>query len=247
MKKLNVLAVSAMVMVGITFTSCFSKKAVSVKTDYSEDAVSLKTEIDSVSYIIGAIYGQGLREQTKQYPGTPGNMDALIAGFLKAAKGDSIHLGMDMQESQSFANNYFQNAQMRAAEVAKEEADKFLAENKTKSGVITTASGLQYKVITEGTGPKPAYTDTVKIHYHGTLANGEVFQSTVQQGEPAEIPISIVIPGWQEGVQLMPVGSKYIFWISPELGYGMTPPPNSPIKPNSVLVFEVELLEIVKK
>jgi FKBP-type peptidyl-prolyl cis-trans isomerase FkpA/FKBP-type peptidyl-prolyl cis-trans isomerase FklB len=233
MKNLSLLAILAMVIVGIAFSSCDSKKS-----------VSLKSDIDSVSYIIGASYGQGLKEQIKQYP-VPGNINALIDGFTNAANGDSIYLGMDMQEAQTFANTYFQNLQTRVAEETKAEGEKFLEENKTKSGVITTQSGLQYKVITEGTGIKPSAEDTVKVHYKGQLLDGTVFDSSLERGEPVSFPLNGVIRGWTEGVQLMPVGSKYLFWIPADLAYG----PQSPsqlIKPNSTLEFEVELLEVKK-
>jgi len=215
----------------------------SATTD-SNQSVQLKRDIDSVSFIIGSLYGQGLREQTKQFPGSPIQMDALIEGFVRAAKGDSIFLGLDADEAEMFVNNFFQKIQIRMEEESKVEAGKFLSENKGKSGVITTASGLQYKVIKEGTGAKPKAEDMVKIHYHGTFLNGEVFQSTVEQGEPVELPTGDLISGFSEGLQLMAVGSKYIFWIPIELGYYNVP--NHPHN-NKFLIFEVELLEIVSK
>ena len=236
MKKFSVLAMSAVVTMGVSFTSCESKKS-----------VSLKSDIDSVSYIVGASYGQGLKEQIKQYPINPGNVDALIEGFVNAAKGDSVYLGMNMQEAQVFVNTYFQALQTRVAENNKAEGDKFLAENKTKSGVITTESGLQYKVITEGTGAKPTASDVVKVHYVGKDLSGREFDSSVSRGEPAQFPLQNVIRGWTEGVQLMPVGSKYIFWIPGELAYGEQGQPNAGIQPNATLEFEVELLDIVKQ
>lgn len=236
MKKISVLAMSAVVTMGVSFTSCESKKS-----------VSLKSDIDSVSYIVGASYGQGLKEQIKQYPINPGNVDALIEGFVNAAKGDSVYLGMNMQEAQVFVNTYFQALQTRVAENNKAEGDKFLAENKTKSGVITTESGLQYKVITEGTGAKPTASDVVKVHYVGKDLSGREFDSSVSRGEPAQFPLQNVIRGWTEGVQLMPVGSKYIFWIPGELAYGEQGQPNAGIQPNATLEFEVELLDIVKQ
>ncbi|MDR1525488.1 MAG: FKBP-type peptidyl-prolyl cis-trans isomerase [Tannerella sp.] len=234
MKKFSFLAITAVVMTGIAFSSCDSKKS-----------VSLKSGLDSVSYIIGASYGNGLKENIKTFPGSPGNVDALVAGFVNAAEGDTIHLGMDMQAAQAYVQEYFQNAQTRLAEETKAEGDKFLEENKTKSGVITTLSGLQYKVITEGTGIKPAAEDTVKVHYTGKLLDGTKFDSSVDRGEPATFPLNGVIRGWSEGVQLMPVGSKYIFWVPADLAYG-TQSPSQLIKPNSTLEFEVELLEVTK-
>ena len=122
----------------------------------------------------------------------------------------------------------------------------WLAANAKKAGVKTTASGLQYEVMREGTGPKPVATNTVKVHYHGTTTDGKVFDSSVQRGEPVEFPLNNVIPGWTEGVQLMSVGSKYKFYIPGNLAYGAKPPQGSGIAPNATLIFEVELLEIVK-
>jgi hypothetical protein len=120
----------------------------------------------------------------------------------------------------------------------------FLAENGKKAGVTTTASGLQYEVLKQGTGAKPAATDTVKVHYEGKLLDGTVFDSSVQRGEPVSFPLNRVIPGWTEGVQLMTVGSKYKFVIPSELAYGDQGA--GPIPPHSVLQFEVELLSIEK-
>jgi FKBP-type peptidyl-prolyl cis-trans isomerase len=130
------------------------------------------------------------------------------------------------------------------AEKNKADGDKFLAANKTKPGVKTTASGLQYQSMTEGKGAKPAATDTVKVHYVGTLLDGSKFDSSIDRGEPAQFPLNGVIAGWTEGLQLMPVGSKYKFWIPGNLAYGDRGRPG--IEPNAMLTFEVELLEIVK-
>lgn len=126
----------------------------------------------------------------------------------------------------------------------KEEGEAFLAQNKLKEGVITTESGLQYEVLTEGKGPKPSATDRVKVHYHGTLINGTVFDSSVERGEPITFGLNQVIAGWTEGVQLMSVGSKYRFYIPQELGYGNRAAGQIP--PYSTLIFEVELLGIEK-
>ena len=121
---------------------------------------------------------------------------------------------------------------------------EFLEANKSKEGVVTLASGLQYQVLVEGTGAKPSATDTVKCHYHGTLINGTVFDSSVQRGTPAKFPLNMVIKGWTEGVQLMPEGSKWRFFIPADLGYGNRQV-SAQIGPNSALIFDVELLEIV--
>ncbi|MBE2211624.1 MAG: FKBP-type peptidyl-prolyl cis-trans isomerase [Xanthomonadaceae bacterium] len=127
------------------------------------------------------------------------------------------------------------------------EGTKFLAENGKKPGVVTTASGLQYQVISEGKGPKPGAGDAVKVKYKGTLLDGKEFDSTeAHGGEPAVLPLDRVIPGWAEGIRLMPVGSKYKFWIPSNLGYGEQVPPGAPFPPNATLVFDVELVDIVK-
>jgi FKBP-type peptidyl-prolyl cis-trans isomerase FklB len=141
--------------------------------------------------------------------------------------------------------NYIEKAKADKASVAKKEGLAFLAENKTKPGVVTTASGLQYIVIKEGTGPKPTAADRVKCDYEGRLLDGTVFDSSVKQGHPIEFAVGGVIKGWTEALQLMSVGSKYRLFIPSDLGYGdqqMGPD----IKPGSTLIFDVELLDIVK-
>ena len=122
--------------------------------------------------------------------------------------------------------------------------EKFLEENKKNKDVLVTESGLQYIILSKGTGPKPNATSKVKVHYHGTTPYGEVFDSSVDRGEPITFGLNQVIKGWTEGVQLMPVGSKFKFFIPQELAYGANPQPGSAIKPYMPLVFEVELLEI---
>lgn len=121
----------------------------------------------------------------------------------------------------------------------------FLLKNKTNKDVVETESGLQYKVITLGTGVKPQATDEVKVHYHGTTIDGTVFDSSIERGEPIVFPLNGVIPGWTEGVQLMPVGSKFIFYIPSELAYGEQGAGNGAIKPGATLIFEIELLGIM--
>ncbi len=155
---------------------------------------------------------------------------------------------LDETTAQGFIMGYMQK---RQADQMKEmygknidAGEKFLAENKAREGVTETASGLQYEVITMGTGEKPAAEQTVKVHYTGTLLDGTKFDSSVERGEPAEFGVNQVIPGWQEAIQLMPVGSKFKFYIPYELAYGEAG--TGPIPPYSTLIFEVELIEIVK-
>ena len=235
MKKMNVLVATAIVAMGASLSSCGG----------SHKSASLKTSVDSASYAIGISTGAGYKENLKTLPGGEANVDDLIAGFIQAIKGDSSAMKMTPQQAQQYLQTYFVEAQAREAKQTKEEGEKFLAENKTKEGVITTESGLQYKVVTEGTGAKPTATDKVKVHYTGTLLDGTKFDSSVDRGEPAEFGVGQVIKGWTEGLQIMPVGSKYIFWIPAELAYGERGA-GQDIKPNSVLKFEVELLDIIK-
>jgi FKBP-type peptidyl-prolyl cis-trans isomerase len=130
------------------------------------------------------------------------------------------------------------------AQSAAEKGVQFLAENATKKGVKVTPSGLQYEVITEGTGKSPKATDTVQVHYKGTLLDGTEFDSSYKRGQPATFPLNRVIPGWTEGVQLMKEGSKYKFFIPSKLAYGASGTPGGPIGPNEALIFEVELLKV---
>ena len=233
MKKISVLVATAIVAMGIT--SCGD----------SHKSASLKTAADSVSYAIGISTGAGYKENLKTLPGDPANVDDLIAGFIHAIKGDSSAMKMTPQAAQAYVQTYFMEASARDAKKTKEEGEKFLAENKSKKDVFTTESGLQYQVVTEGTGDKPTATDKVKVHYTGTLLDGTKFDSSVDRGEPMEFPVNGVLKGWTEVLQLMPVGSKYIVWIPSDLAYGERGA-GQDIKPNSTLKFEIELLEIVK-
>jgi FKBP-type peptidyl-prolyl cis-trans isomerase len=140
---------------------------------------------------------------------------------------------------------FFEKVSTKEAAKNAEEGKAFLEQNKTKEGVITTASGLQYEILKAGEGPKPTAEQNVKCNYHGTLINGTVFDSSVDRGEPATFNVSQVIPGWTEALQLMPVGSKWKLYIPGELAYGERGAGKN-IGPNTTLIFEVELLEIVK-
>ncbi len=219
---------------------------------------ALKTEIDSVSYAIGLNMASGLKQNLKT-SFDEGDLELIKQGFLNAM--DSTDMLIEEDKIQGLLQSYFQKKQEEdmkkqqeeAAKKAEEEfgdvkaaGEKFLEENTTKDGVEITESGLQYMVMKEGTGEKPTSDSTVKVHYHGTLADGTVFDSSVDRGEPSQFGVGQVIPGWTEGLQLMSVGSKYKFFVPQELAYGATPRPGGVIKPFAPLVFEVELLEIVK-
>jgi len=207
-------------------------------------ATELNTDEQKLGYIIGMDIGKSLREQ-----GTTVDLDALIDAISATYKGED--LAMTAEEAAAIRQEYVQK--MQAAQQAEStaagasnlaEGQKFLAENKGKEGVQTTDSGLQYKVLTMGDGAKPVATDTVKVHYSGKLLDGTEFDSSYARNEPISFALNRVIPGWTEGVQLMPIGSKFVFYIAPELGYGEGG--GGPIPPNSTLVFEVELLDIEK-
>ncbi len=149
-----------------------------------------------------------------------------------------------VQEAQQILHDYFTEMQNKQAEEAKKAGKDFLAENAKRENVVTLPSGLQYEIITEGTGAKPKATESVKCHYHGTLIDGTVFDSSVQRGQPATFGVNQVIKGWVEALQLMPVGSKWRLFIPSELGYGAQGA-GQMIAPHAALVFEVELLDIV--
>ncbi len=152
---------------------------------------------------------------------------------------------LTVQEAQELVNNFMQKQEERVTKAIREEGEKFLEENAKKEGVTVLPSGLQYTVLTEGTGAKPVATDKVKCHYEGKLTNGNVFDSSYRRGEPAVFPLNGVIPGWTEGVQLMKEGAKYRFFIPYNLAYGERGAGQA-IPPYAALVFEVELISIEK-
>ena len=149
------------------------------------------------------------------------------------------------EEAKQVINDYFMKLQQERLEINKQAGAEFLEINRHKAGVVELPSGLQYEILKQGTGAKPSASDKVKCHYHGTLINGTVFDSSVQRGEPATFGVSQVIPGWVEALQLMPVGSKWRLFIPSNLAYGEHGA-GDVIEPNSTLIFDVELLDIVK-
>lgn len=205
-------------------------------------ATELNTDEQKLGYIIGMDIGKSLREQN-----TDVDLDSLVDAIRATYKGDE--LALTDEEAAAIRQTYVQKRQAAAqAETAvagqknATEGQKFLTENKLKDGVQTTESGLQYKVVSMGEGAKPVATDTVKVHYSGKLLDGTEFDSSYARNEPISFALNRVIPGWTEGVQLMPIGSKFEFYIAPELAYGEGG--GGPIPPNSTLTFVVELLDI---
>ena len=207
-------------------------------------SVKLETVIDSASYAVGMQMGENIKQNLKEIPGGDSmNIDAIAAAFLASVNGEDLMLSME--DGELVIRKYFQGQAEKEAQSNLEKGNAFLEENAKRDGVQTTESGLQYEVIQQGNGPKPKETDKVTVHYHGTLIDGTVFDSSVEKGKPATFPVNGVIKGWIEGLQLMPIGSKYKFYIPSDLAYGERGSGNR-IPPNTVLIFEVELLDIVK-
>ena len=197
------------------------------------------TKMDSVSYSLGVLVAQNLKQQ---------GLDAVDAtsfanGLEAALKGDSLKI--DVNTANETVQQYMQAQQSKKFEKNISEGKKFLEENAKRPGVTTLPSGLQYEVLKAGTGPKPTADDQVTVHYTGTLLDGTVFDSSVERGEPATFGVTQVIPGWVEALQLMPVGSKWKLYIHYDLAYGERAA-GPTIGPYSTLIFEVELLEINK-
>jgi len=195
-------------------------------------------DIKAVSYCVGMSIAGSLMQQ---------NLEGIAPEVLAQAITD-VFSGKETLYTPDMANtiieNYLQHAGEAKYALNKEVGEAFLLENKAKKGVIETASGLQYEVLKDGSGKKPTATDTVTVHYHGTLIDGTVFDSSMERNQPATFGVHQVIPGWTEALQLMPIGSTFRLFIPQELAYGAHPHPGGPIKPFSALIFDVELLEI---
>ncbi|MDX9928095.1 MAG: FKBP-type peptidyl-prolyl cis-trans isomerase [Bacteroidales bacterium] len=228
-KGLVILAVATAMIV----SSCNTKSSVT--------GTKVKSPEDSLAYALGiANYFYYMSDSIDINP------VLLAKGMLDAKEGKNT---LDEQMAQGYVMTYMQNRQMEKMKAMYgkniDEGEKFLSENKKREGVQETTSGLQYEVVTLGTGPKPGPSDLVKVHYTGKLLDDTTFDSSVDRGEPATFGVNQVIQGWQEAIQLMPVGSKFKFYIPYELAYGEQG--QGPIPPYSTLKFEVELIEIVKQ
>ena len=228
--------VGLLMMALVTVTSCSQSKNSTLKIG----AVKLVTPVDTASYALGVNMASNVKNMGLEEI----NMEAFAKAFQDVYANEKLQI--TEAESNPILQAFFTSLMEKKAASSLAEGQTWLADNAKKEGVKTTASGLQYEVMREGTGPKPLATNTVKVHYHGTTTDGKVFDSSVDRGEPVEFPLNGVIPGWTEGVQLMSVGSKYKLFIPGDLAYGPRPPQGSGIAPNATLIFEVELLEIVK-
>ncbi|MDR8391588.1 FKBP-type peptidyl-prolyl cis-trans isomerase [Aliifodinibius sp. S!AR15-10] len=222
------------------FVSCNSGSS-----SFESGNANLESNIDSVSYSLGYQNGMVLSQQNM----TDIKIDKLVAG-IRAGLNDSTESPIAEAEMRSIIQSYQMQKQQETMKQQQAEAqeyrkkgEEFLAQNTENEGVQETESGLQYQVLEEGSGASPKASDTVTVHYRGTLLDGTEFDSSIG-GDPATFPLNRVIEGWTEGVQLMSEGAKYKFWIPADLAYGNNPRPGGPIKPGQTLVFEVELLEV---
>jgi FKBP-type peptidyl-prolyl cis-trans isomerase FklB len=230
----NLLAITVLSL--LIFSSCSSEKKYA--------AVKLKSQDDSVSYFLGLTYGSGLKQAKID---SLFNSQAFMKGMTDAIKKDT--LPVSQMVIQTYLNGFFSELQTKQVErqykdyIAENKA--YLETNSKKDSVVTLPSGLQYVVLKDGKGNKPALTDRIRVHYSGKLIDGTIFDSSYQRNEPAEFNVGQVIPGWTEAIQLMPVGSKWRVFIPENLAYGAQPPRGSVIKPYATLIFEVELLDIL--
>jgi FKBP-type peptidyl-prolyl cis-trans isomerase len=225
------------VMLSVTVMSC--------QPSGSGSDVELNTPADSAGYAIGLLVGENNKQQINNAPGGDNvNLEAMAAAFRTAALGEEAKISVE--EADKIIRTYFEAEGKKQGQLNLEEGNAFLEQNLKQQDVKSTESGLQYVVMVEGKGPKPEAEDRVRVHYHGTLIDGTVFDSSVDRGEPAVFGVNQVIPGWTEALQLMTVGSKWKVFIPAELAYGERGA-GGDIGPNSVLIFEVELLEIVEE
>lgn len=244
-------------LVMVLFVTVVSAQNKKPAKDKASQSISLKTQRDSVSYAIGQNIYQNLRDPFLEmnFPvllksiqdAVNGKSDLPTEKIMSVLQGLNLRVQAKQAEMQKAENEKKMKEMAPIIEKNSKEGEAFLAENKNKEGVKTTASGLQYKVLVAGpgTGPTPKDTSVVKVHYKGTLLDGKEFDSSYKRNQPSDIPLNGVIRGWTEGLQLMHVGDKFEFYIPYQLAYGEEGR-GTTIPPASVLIFEIELLEIVK-
>ena len=236
-----ILALGCLIVMSVYAAQRGSEEEVDVSHSAGEaatdKAVLLKTELDKVSYVIGTQIAQSFKKQDIEI-----NIESLMWGLKDALAGRK--LALSQVERQQIMTSFQRRTIAKQAAKNLAEGMAFLERNRAKEGVQVLPSGLQYKVIKEGTGKIPTADDRVKTHYRGTLINGTEFDSSYKRNKPAEFPVKGVIKGWTEALQLMKEGSKWQLYIPPNLAYGERGRPGIP--PNSTLIFEVELLEVVK-
>ena len=203
----------------------------------SINAQNLNTEMEKVSYSLGVNVAKSVKNQGLESI----DSEAIAQAFTDVFEGNELKISE--QESNVILQEYFGKLAQKAQSQNVEAGQNFLAENAKRDGVVTTATGLQYEVLTEGSGDSPKETDQVTVHYHGTLIDGTVFDSSVERGQPATFPVNGVIPGWVEALQLMNTGAKFKLFIPSNLAYGERGAGGA-IGPNATLIFEVELISI---
>ncbi len=220
-------------------SSIYGQRRGKKSEDKTKQEFSLKSDVDSLSYAIGLSIASNIRQ----------NFDTLSPEAFSAAVasvyGKEDTGLMTIEEATTYVNASFMKMMAEKAENNLEKAEKFLSEIKKQEDVLTTESGLLYKIIEEGSGAKPTINSKVKVHYRGTLIDGKEFDSSYRRGEAAILGVSQVIPGWTEALQLMQEGAKHILYIHPDLAYGEQGPES--IGPNQALIFEVELIEVLEK
>jgi len=210
------------------------------------DKTKLRTEKEKVSYSIGFSIGTNFKRQSLDV-----DLDVLLRGMKDVLSGGDPLMSTEEQREvmtafQTKQREKMEGGQKEKASKNKATGERFLSENKEEPGVVTLSSGLQYRVVVEGRGPRPVAADTVKTHYRGTLIDGTEFDSSYSRGEPASFPVRGVIKGWTEALQLMRVGSKWELYVPPDLAYGDRGA-GPDIGPGATLIFEIELLEIVSR
>lgn len=218
-----------------SFLSLLLAIAISIPS-FAQKGNSLNNELDSVSYSLGIVLGSSIQKAgIKEF-----NDKLVIQGINDVNSGKTTVI--TPEQANQLINAYLSQLNDKKAVNNLIESQKFLVENSKKEGVVSLPSGLQYKIIQEGQGTSPVDTSIVTVHYTGTLINGSIFDSSVERGQPAQFPVNGVIPGWTEALQLMKPGAKWILYIPPQLAYGEYG--NQGIEPNSLLIFEVELISI---
>ncbi len=225
----------------VFLSACNNGNSQSTTADKSSDEVvnvDLTNAFDSVSYAWGVNLGTYLKSQGYKSI----NFDIMNAALADMLNGKDLKFNDEL--ARKLITDYGQVLMASKGEENRKESAAFLEANKKKEGVVTLPDGLQYIIMKKGNGPIPKSTDKVSVHYHGTLIDGTVFDSSVDRGQPAEFGVTQVIKGWTEALQLMPVGSKWKLFIPADLAYGDHPRPGGPIGPGMALIFEVELLEI---
>ncbi|TXD96269.1 FKBP-type peptidyl-prolyl cis-trans isomerase [Psychrobacter frigidicola] len=245
MKKITTLTISALASAMLLTTGCSTNNGNKESAAKSVAVTEQSPAVEKVGYSLGFMMAEGNKEAVQDL-----NLDTFEKGFRDGYEGKESALTQEQMEEVLMAYQKEQEEKMVKDMQAKggENQTKgaaFLAENGKKAGVQTTASGLQYKMITAGTGKTPKATDVVEVNYEGKLLDGTVFDSSYERGEPIEFPLNQVIPGWTEGLQLMKEGGKYEFYIPSDLAYGEAG--NQGIDPNSTLIFTVELLKVKAK